>query len=100
MLKYNEDESINELLQYIKDTYKQHYVGEDNIQSLDLIFSVGYGENFCLSNIIKYAARYGKKTNDPEDVKKDIMKMLHYAILLNYLFEKGVKKSKEEKNGN
>ena len=36
--KYNEEELLKELLEYIRGTYSQHYsAGDDKIQTLDLI---------------------------------------------------------------
>ena len=36
--KYNEEEIVKELLEYIRGTYKQHYAAnDDEIQTLDLI---------------------------------------------------------------
>jgi len=78
-LKYNEDVILDELRQYIMNTYTQHYsVGDDKIQTLDLIEACGDGEAFCRSNILKYASRYDKKGS----ARMDIMKVLHYAVLL------------------
>ena len=34
--KFNEPELIDELYQYIADTYTKHYVGPDNIQAFEL----------------------------------------------------------------
>jgi hypothetical protein len=77
--KYNEEAIIDELRNYITDTYRQHYSsGEDGIQTLDLIQACGDGEAFCRSNILKYASRYDKKGT----ARRDIMKVLHYAVLL------------------
>jgi hypothetical protein len=78
--KYNEEAIIEELRQYITDTYRQHYssVVEDGIQTLDLIAACGDGEPFCRSNILKYASRYDKKGT----ARRDILKVLHYAVLL------------------
>jgi hypothetical protein len=78
--KYNEDAIIEELRQYITDTYRQHYAagGEEGIQTLDLIQACGDGEAFCRSNILKYASRYDKKGT----ARRDILKVLHYAVLL------------------
>src|SRR6187431_3747746 len=59
--KYKEDEIVKELHNYLASTYSGHYVGEDNIQSVDLIFAAGHGRGFSIGNIIKYAARQGKK---------------------------------------
>ena len=80
--KYNEEEIVTELLEYIRGTYNQHYsAGDDKIQTLDLIEACGDGEAFCRSNILKYASRYDKKGT----ARRDIMKILHYAVLLmNY----------------
>ena len=80
--KYNEEEIVTELLEYIRGTYNQHYsAGDDKIQTLDLIEDCGDGEAFCRSNILKYASRYDKKGT----ARRDIMKILHYAVLLmNY----------------
>lgn len=77
--KYNEEAILNELRDYISNTYKQHYsAGDDRIQTLDLIEACGDGEAFCRSNILKYASRYDKKGT----ARMDIMKVLHYAVLL------------------
>jgi hypothetical protein len=58
--KYNEDAILEELRQYIMNTYKQHYsAGDDKIQTLDLIEACGDGEAFCRSNILKYASLLG-----------------------------------------
>ena len=81
MKKYNEDEILKELTDYISSTYNQHYsAGPDSIQTLDLINAVGDAESFCRSNILKYASRYDKKGT----ARRDIMKVLHYAVLLMY----------------
>jgi hypothetical protein len=83
--KYNEDVIIEELRQYIANTYKQHYsAGDDQIQTLDLIAACGDGEPFCRSNILKYASRYDKKGS----ARMDIMKVLHYAVLLLHFNDK------------
>jgi hypothetical protein len=77
--KYNEEEIVKELLEYIRGTYNQHYsAGDDKVQTLDLIEACGDGESFCRSNILKYASRYDKKGT----ARRDIMKILHYAVLL------------------
>lgn len=77
--KYNEEQLLNELRDYITSTYSQHYsAGNNQIQTLDLIEACGDGEAFCRSNILKYASRYDKKGT----ARQDIMKVLHYALLL------------------
>ena len=79
--KYNEKTLLRELEEYIKSTYSKHYVGENNVQSLDLIFYAGHGIGFCAGDVLKYAARYGKKKGYN---REDILKALHYALLLLY----------------
>ena len=77
--KYKEDESIEALKNYISTTYGGHYTSDTNdVQTLDLIESVGDAESFCRSNAIKYLSRYDKKGQ----AKRDILKALHYSLLL------------------
>ena len=77
--KYKEDESIQALKDYISTTYGGHYTSDNNnVQTLDLIESVGDAESFCRSNAIKYLSRYDKKGQ----AKRDILKALHYTLLL------------------
>ena len=81
--KYNEEEYLKEISEYIANTYRGHYsVG--NVQTLDLIDSVGDAEAFCRSNILKYASRYDRKGS----ARKDIIKIIHYAILLLHFNDK------------
>ena len=87
MNKYNEDAILEELRTYITDTYRQHYSsGDDGVQTLDLIAACGDGEAFCRSNILKYASRYDKKGT----ARRDIIKILHYALLLLHFSDKSV----------
>jgi hypothetical protein len=87
--KYSEDEIIKELQEYIGRTYQQHYsAGSDKIQTLDLIEACGDGEAFCRSNILKYASRYDKKGT----ARRDIMKILHYAVLLMHFNDKNAQR--------
>ena len=77
--KYKEDESIKALQDYISTTYGGHYTSDNNnVQTLDLIESVGDAESFYRSNAIKYLSRYDKKGQ----AKRDILKALHYSLLL------------------
>ena len=89
--KYNEDAILKELKDYISATYNQHYSSE-GIQTLDLIESCGDGEAFCRSNILKYASRYDKKGT----ARRDIMKILHYAVLLLNFNDKNAKRETYE----
>ena len=78
--KYNEKEIINEISEYISSTYNQHYVGKNEIQTIDVWDSMGIVEEMCLGTAMKYGLRFGKKGNDA-DAKKDLLKLIHYAIL-------------------
>jgi len=83
--KYNEDDLLKELRDYISGTYNQHYsAGNDAIQTLDLIEACGDAEAFCRSNILKYASRYDKKGT----ARRDIIKILHYGLLLLHFSDK------------
>ena len=87
--KYNEEEILQELLEYVRGTYRQHYsAGDDQIQTLDLIEACGDGEAFCRSNILKYASRYDKKGT----ARRDIIKILHYAVLLLHFNDKNAQR--------
>ena len=87
--KYSEDRILKELGDYISATYNQHYsAGDDKIQTLDLIEACGDGESFCRSNILKYASRYDKKGT----ARRDIMKILHYAVLLMHFNDKNAQR--------
>ena len=87
--KYSEDRILKELTEYISATYNQHYsAGDDKIQTLDLIEACGDGESFCRSNILKYASRYDKKGT----ARRDIMKILHYAVLLMHFNDKNAQR--------
>jgi len=87
--KYSEEEILKELTEYISNTYRQHYsTGNDNIQTLDLIEACGDGEAFCRSNILKYASRYDRKGTS----RRDILKILHYAVLLLHFNDKNAQR--------
>jgi len=87
--KYDEDSILKELSDYISGTYNAHYsAGSDKIQTLDLIEACGDGEAFCRSNILKYASRYDRKGT----ARRDIMKILHYAVLLMHFNDKNAKR--------
>ena len=81
--KYSEQEILKEISDYISNTYRGHYsVG--NVQTLDLIDSVGDAEAFCRSNVLKYASRYDRKGT----ARKDILKIIHYGLLLLHFSDK------------
>ena len=79
--KYQEDEGIADLKDYVSSTYQGHYTNDNSdVQTLDLIHSVGDAESFCRSNALKYLSRYDKKGQ----AKRDILKAMHYCLLLYY----------------
>ena len=79
--KYQEDKGIADLKDYVSSTYQGHYTNDSSdVQTLDLIHSVGDAESFCRSNAIKYLSRYDKKGQ----AKRDILKAMHYCLLLYY----------------
>jgi len=81
VFKYNEDKSLKDARDYVMSTYSGHYTTKgSNTQTLDLIESVGDAESFCRSNALKYLSRYDKKGT----AKRDILKAIHYCLLLYY----------------
>ena len=74
---FNEDKYLQEISNYINKTYSQHY-SQGKYQATDTIIDAGWGEGFCLGNIIKYCKRYGKKDGKS---KADLLKIIHYAII-------------------
>lgn len=88
--KYNEDNLLRELQQYVDTTYSQHYA-QGNIQTTEFIIDNGHGIGHTVSNVIKYSQRYGKKEGRN---RKDILKILHYALIMLYVHDLETKTSK------
>jgi len=84
MYKYNEGELLRQLQEYVDKTYNEHY-SQNQFQATEFIIDGGHGEGFCIGNIMKYAQRYGKKDGKN---RKDIMKVLHYALIALYVHDK------------
>lgn len=77
--KYNEGKIVNDLWDYLKSTYDEHYATEDeNIQCFDAWIAMGDATPTFRNTAIKYLWRYGKKNGNN---KKDLMKALHYIVL-------------------
>lgn len=86
MFKYDEDKTLDQCLEYIESTYKQHYVNDKGVQLMDLFFSdPEEGVVFCKTNAIKYLTRFGKKEGNN---KKDLLKAMHYIVLLTHCVNK------------
>lgn len=81
--KYDEDVYLKQLYEYIENTYGEHY-STNKFQATEFIIDSGHGDGFCIGNIMKYAQRYGKKEGYN---KKDLMKVLHYAIIQLYVHD-------------
>ena len=75
--RYNEATAIQDLKDYVDDTYSQHY-SKNKFQATEFIIDSGHGDGFCIGNIMKYAQRYGNKDGYN---RKDLMKVLHYALI-------------------
>jgi hypothetical protein len=84
--KYREDELLDELKAYVDATYGEHY-SRDKFQATEFIIDGGHGTGFCIGNVLKYGQRYGKKGTSA-DARKDLMKVLHYALIQLYVHDK------------
>ena len=86
--KYHESEIISDIEEYVSSTYNGHYTGTTheyrNVQTLDLMAARDVAAGFCQANILKYGSRYGSKEGKN---KKDLMKVIHYAMLLLHFDE-------------
>ena len=86
--KYHESEIIKEIEDYVSSTYNGHYTGTKhefrNVQTIDLMASRDLASDFCQANILKYGSRYGSKDGKS---KKDLLKVIHYAMLLLHFDE-------------
>ena len=79
-MKYNENKILNEIGEYIKSTYGQHYAQvQEGVQVQDLLRSAGIDKDFCQANAIKYLVRFGKKNGRN---RADLLKAAHYIVLL------------------
>ena len=77
MYKFKENIILDEVKQYIDETYSSHYATTHK-QATEIIIDQGHGTGFCMGNILKYAQRYGKKRGKN---KHDLYKVIHYAII-------------------
>ena len=86
--KYHEDQILEDIKEYVSGTYNGHYTGTKheyrNVQTLDLMASRDLASTFCQANILKYGSRYGSKDGRN---KKDLLKVIHYAMLLLHFDE-------------
>lgn len=87
--KFGEDHYLKEIENYINSTYYQHYA-QSKYQATDTILDAGYGEGFCMGNILKYWKRYGKKDGKN---RKDLLKIIHYAMMQIHIHDEALKDS-------
>ena len=82
--KYNEDDTLTEVLEYIVGTYSEHY-GDQKFQIQDVFEQMDIAEEFVRGAAMKYLFRFGKKEGKN---KKDLLKCIHYVCLLyHYSFK-------------
>ena len=81
--KYHETEIMEDIDDYVSSTYNGHYTGKEhefrNVQTIDLMAARDIASEFCQANVLKYGSRYGSKDGKN---KKDLLKVIHYAMLL------------------
>jgi hypothetical protein len=83
--KYKENEILFEIEEYIESTYSQHYKSKKtDMQAVDVWEALGTLEMTARDNSLKYLLRYGKKDGKN---KKDLLKAMHYIILMMYTLE-------------
>ena len=79
-MKYNEEEILKQVIEYLKSTYNQHYSTDGKgLQAMDIFRNMDIDMDFSQANAIKYLMRYGKKQGRNE---KDLYKAIHYIVLL------------------
>ena len=84
--KYNEGDLLRQITDYVNSTYDEHY-SQNKFQATEFIIDGGHGVGFTIGNIMKYAQRYGHK-GTPEDWRKDLLKVIHYAIIAMHVHDK------------
>ena len=81
--KYHEEEILKDIEEYVSRTYQGHYTGTKHefrkVQTIDLMAARDIAAQFCQANILKYGSRYGSKDGRN---KTDLLKVIHYAMLL------------------
>tara|TARA_S200000501_G_scaffold288540_1_gene273225 strand:+ start:1875 stop:2204 length:330 start_codon:yes stop_codon:yes gene_type:complete len=87
--KFDEDKYISEFKDHVNSTYNSHY-SKEKFQATEFIVDGGHGTGFCIGNILKYAQRYGKK-GDKNEHRRDLLKILHYALIQLHVHDKEYK---------
>jgi len=89
--KYNEKELLTQIQAYVDTTYNEHYA-HGKIQTTEFIIDSGHGIGHTVGNIMKYSQRYGKKEGRN---RKDILKIIHYALIMLYVHDLETNKSED-----
>jgi hypothetical protein len=80
-MNYREDDILQDLFNYIRGTYGEHYAGDKNIQLFDYWHARGKLSTIAVGTAEKYLSRYGLKEGKN---KKDLLKAMHYIVLAMY----------------
>lgn len=90
--KYNEPAFVQELMDYIEDTYDDP--ANQGLSALEIASENGYAGGFLKGTILEHIQRYSK-TND----RTSLLNLLHYGILALHIHDLSVQTSiSEEKN--
>lgn len=92
--RFNEDENLKKVIDYIEGTYGAHYgheVDGKNVQVVDLWEGMGSLLSTSRDLAIKYLVRFGKKEGFNE---RDLLKACHYIMLMMYAARNEQKKEK------
>ena len=74
-MKYNEDQIMTNINNYIRSTYNEHYsVDKSGFQVQDMLRHLDIDKDFCQANAIKYIARFGKKSGRN---RKDLLNLFN-----------------------
>ena len=80
--KYNEDNVLNNVKKYIDEIYLgHHYKSDDDIECFDAWIALGSASSTFRDTALKYLWRYGNKDGNNQ---KDLVKAIHYIMLLIY----------------
>lgn len=83
-MKYKEDLVLKEIEKHVRATYDKHYVGQDEMQALDVWKALGNFDTSCRDAAIKYLFRFGKKNGFN---KEDLLKSIHFIMYIyQYLY--------------
>lgn len=83
VFKFNEDQYLKEIEQYIENTYNSHYGGK--IQTIEYIMDKMNGFDYFKGTILAYVDRFGKKDGHN---RKDLIKAIHFLMLTLFYLDK------------